>query len=806
MVASALAGAAIVAGVVPALGAAASAALGTPPDIVYAKTMPGDASAKQTAKEFTLANNVLEMGWSLADGQLLLTGIKDKMNGRSYVQRSEVFAIQIDDGTRVAASACQLVGAPTLEVLKPVPASACTAMHLKGWQLSARFQHPATGMTVQWHAELRDGSNYVRQILRVGGPKGILSYVCCLEANVGRAKAAGTAMAGNPVCTDHLFMGQELPMSKNVALGGGVADQWSPADMQMKAISRKLKDLMPGPLSIRFVYERGVHRIDVAEVQLVAGGKVVSKDQHAGWSGLSTQANTYTLTVPAGATTAELRVRLGGAPNDTDSFGRITVGNGFLLPGDPGPVLCGLSCKLPLQTGKVYEFSSVLGTYPEGQLRRAFLRYIERERGRPYNPFLHYNCWFDLHINLNEEKILNSVKAFTEEMTVKRGVAMDSYVLDDGWDAPLEGFWTIDKKKFPSGFEPITAELDRVKSHMGIWISPLAGYAFTGERVEHARKLGLLGAGFLDLSDVKYYEWFRDFCANQVRRNKVNYFKWDKAGDGASPHFMALLSCARELRQVDPNLFFNVTVGTWPSPFWLNVIDSTWRGGEDVNWDWECKGNDREKWLNYRDGVTYGNVVKVAPLYPLNSIMTHGIVHASLGAAGRASGSGNDLRNEARSYFGSGTALQELYIQPGIMTPGAWDAVATAAKWAKLNADVLVDTHWVGGDPLQREIYGWAAWTANKAILTLRNPDDKPHELALDAGVAFELPTGAANDFTMTSPYADQRVQKVSLTSGKPFAFTLEPFEVIVLESKATVAPASPPAGAITNPRRKIGR
>jgi len=784
MVASVLAGAAIVAGVVPVMGADTSAALGTPPDIVYAKTMPGNAAAKQTGKVFTLANNVLAMDWSLADGHLLLTQVADKMNGRSYAQRSEVFAVQVDNGARISASACQLVGTPTLEVLKPVPASACTAQHLEGWQLSARFQHPATGLTIQWHAELRDGSHYVRQLLRVEGAEGKLTEVRCLEASVGRAWSEGTAMAGNPVVSDHLFLGQELPMSKNLAPGGGLPDKWTPADMQSKAVNRKLKDLKPGPLSVQFAYERGVYRIDVAEVQLAADGKLVAKDTHAGWSGLSTQANTYTVTVPAGVTTADLQVTLGGAPNETDSFGKITTSNGVLLPGDATPVLCGLSCKLPLQTGKEYEFSSVLGTYPEGQLRRAFLRYIERERARPYNPFLHYNCWFDLHINLNEKDILRNIKVFTEEMTVKRGVEMQSYVLDDGWDNPLEGFWTIDKNKFPSGFEPITAELDRVHSHMGIWISPLAGYAFVGERVEHARKLGLLGAGFLDLSDVKYYEWFLDFCANKVQKNKVNYFKWDKAGDGASPHFMALLSCARELRRIEPSLFFNVTVGTWPSPFWLNVIDSTWRGGEDVNWDWECKGNDREKWLNYRDGVTYRGVVKVAPLYPLNSIMTHGIVHASLGAAGRASGSGNELRNEARSYFGSGTALQELYIQPSIMTPSAWDAVATAAKWARQNADVLVDTHWIGGDPLKREIYGWASWTPKKAILTLRNPDDKPHEITLDAGVAFELPAGSVKDFTMTSPYADQRVLKLELTAGKPSALSLQPFEVLVLESK----------------------
>jgi hypothetical protein len=667
-------------GVGSTLGAASSAPreLSAPADIIYAKVMPGRATAIQSGRNFVLANNVLEMGWSLEAGHLRLTRIADRMNGRSYLQSNEVFEVQLDNRTRISSSACQLVGSPTLEVITPVSDSACAAMHLGGWKIAARFKHEAAGLTVQWNAELRDGSHYVRQILRIEGAKGTLSEVNCLETNVGRAWNEGSVLAGNPVCNDHLFMGQELPMSKNVVKSG-------------------------------------------------------------------------------------------------------------VLSGDSGAVSCGLSCKLPLQTGKAYEFSSVLGAYPEGQRRRAFLRYLERERARPYRQFLHYNCWFDLHIKLNEQDILKNVQAFTEEMTVKRGVAMDSYVLDDGWDNPREGFWTIDRKKFPSGFDTVTSELDRVNSHMGIWISPLAGYAFIGERVEHASKLGLVRAGsFLDLSYAPYYEWFRDFCANMVKTNKVNYFKWDKAGEGASPHFMALLSCARELRQIDPNLFFNVTVGTWASPFWLNVIDSTWRGGEDVGWDWTCKGNDREKWLNYRDGVTYRNVVKAGPLYPLNSIMNHGIVHASLGAAGRAAGTGTDLRNEARSYFGSGTALQELYIQPSIMTSQAWDTVAAAAKWARLNADVLVDTHWVGGDPTNREIYGWASWTPQKATLTLRNPDDQPREITLDAVEVFELPSFAAKDYVMTSPYADQRIQKVEMKAGNPSVYSLQPFEVLVLESSPT--------------------
>ena len=69
--------------------------------------------------------------------------------------------------------------------------------------------------------------------------------------------------------------------------------------------------------------------------------------------------------------------------------------------------------------------------------------------------------------------------------------------------------------------------------------------------------------------------------------------------------------------------------------------------------------------------------------------------------------------------------------------PRTWDVLAEAAKWSRSNSDVLVDTHWVGGDPGLGQVYGWASWSKRKAILALRNPSDQPAEitLRLEAGM-----------------------------------------------------------------------
>jgi hypothetical protein len=237
-----------------------------------------------------------------------------------------------------------------------------------------------------------------------------------------------------------------------------------------------------------------------------------------------------------------------------------------------------------------------------------------------------------------------------------------------------------------------------------------------------------------------------------------------------------------ELRQEDANLYINLTTGSWPSPFWLRYADSVWRQGGDMGL--AGKGVRQQQWLTYRDRETYRNIVGKGPLFPLNSLMTQGVAYSRRGSAGDATFDSAGFKDDVRVFFGSGTGLQELYIQPGKLTDDDWKALAEAAKWSRANADVLVDTHWIGGDPGKLEVYGWASWTPRKGVVTLRNPDDQPHEFPLDVATAFELPAGASTRFTLKSPWADDAAKPtIAAEAGKPVRLTLRPFEVLVLET-----------------------
>ncbi len=182
--------------------------------------------------------------------------------------------------------------------------------------------------------------------------------------------------------------------------------------------------------------------------------------------------------------------------------------------------------------------------------------------------------------------------------------------------------------------------------------------------------------------------------------------------------------------------------------------------------------------------MTYENIVAKAPLYPLNSLMLHGICIAKNGTPEEMNNTTEDIRDEIHSYFGSGTGIQELYISWSLLNADVWDILAESIQWSRAHKDILADTHWIGGDPGKGEVYGWAAWNNNKGTITLRNPSDKPASIKIDVSKAFELPAKAATNYVFKSPWkADIDKPKISATAGKTVTFELKPFEVLTFNA-----------------------
>jgi hypothetical protein len=448
---------------------------------------------------------------------------------------------------------------------------------------------------------------------------------------------------------------------------------------------------------------------------------------------------------------------------------------------------------LPLRAHVPVDYSAVFGVAPAGQLRRGFMAYLENERATPFRTFLHYNSWYDIgyFTPYTEQEAVHVVETFGRKLVKERGVRIDSFLFDDGWDDHRR-LWQFNEH-FPRGFTPVREAAERIGAEPGVWLSPWGGYGPPRQERLAAAKAG----GFevddqgLALSGPRYYALFHAATLGLLKDYGINQFKLDGTGspDKVTPgsafdsDFAAAIALIGDLRAVKPDLFINLTTGTWPSPFWLRTADSIWRGGEDH--EFAGVGSNRQRWITYRDADTYGGIVRLGPLYPLDSLMLHGIVYAR-SARGLNTDPSDDFAAEVRSYFASGTGLQEMYISPDLLTERNWDDLAAAAKWARAHAQTLRDSHWIGGDPARLQVYGWASWSPGQAIVTLRNPGDRPQDFALDIGAALELPAQEARTWNAI-PAFEKTAAPRAFSAGRAAAVHLAPHQVMVLE----LAPAA---------------
>ncbi len=203
-------------------------------------------------------------------------------------------------------------------------------------------------------------------------------------------------------------------------------------------------------------------------------------------------------------------------------------------------------------------------------MRRDFLRYVERERAHPYRTFLHYNSWYDLgyFTKFDEAGALGVVEAFGRQLHVDRGVTLDSFLFDDGWDdRKLWGF----HEGFPRGFGPLAEATARCQSAPGVWLSPWGGYGKPRqERLAYGKEQGFETneEGFA-LSGPVYFRRFHEVCLEMVRKFGVNQFKIDGTGSSEKvipgsefgSDFEAAIALINDLRVEKPDLYVNLTTG-----------------------------------------------------------------------------------------------------------------------------------------------------------------------------------------------------------------------------------------------------
>ncbi len=650
--------------------------------VEYPGVTPGSAACAVDKQRMSLSNDVIRCLWELEDGRAESLEITD-------VQAAKAAGLDSGHMPRIVLQGGRIID---LALLVPTRGFHCGTIKADpnspraedahgGRRISARFVDNESGLTVNWLAQLRDGSNYINQTLVLKCKSDVkIEKIEFLDATIKNARQVGE-VSGSVVLCGNVFLAVEHPLAENV-------------------VDKK----------------------------------------------------------------SQVRCSL--------------------------PRSMSLASKQPQ-----WRCSSVMGVVPQAQLRRGFLYYLERRRAHPYRPFLHYNSWYHLNIGkpnylMTEKECLDTIEHIGRELVEKRDVKLDAFVWDDGWN-DFNSLWDF-HDGFPRGFSETMKAGKRYGAATGVWLSPWGGYGPPAKaRLAYGRKHGLeINNGRFAMSGPKYYAAFRNSCMRMIRRYNAAYFKFDGLGgsnmtSGAEKEFAddanATLRLVRELRREKPDIFISATTGTWPSPFWTMFADSIWRQGHDV--DYHGAGNNRQRWITYRDMLAYQRIVRRGPLYPLNSLMFHGLCIGEHHAPSKMPRHEKSVVDETWMMFGCGTGLQELYISPHLLTPKMWDELAKAAKWSRANRDVLVDTHWVGGDPGEAQVYGFGAWSKRKGILVLRNPADKTQDIEFSPRRDWELPQDAATNFKLRIIHGKcQNGLPKTIAADSKMKIVLEPFGIIIVQ------------------------
>ncbi len=562
----------------------------------------------------------------------------------------------------------------------------------------------------------------------------------------------------------------------------------------VKYITQPLSIATPnGTLSAEFIYASGNNGLSIVGMDLVDNnGNVVVSDYHKGFSGNEKNNHIYSFVVPS-AGEFTLRYFCENKTEANTSTGNINVKYEVVetihLPASAITPIQGLwSRNTTLQAGKTWNVGAVVGLIAPDQARRSFLAYSERERAVPWRAFPVYISWYELNINRNNDINYTTnmnVNQCTEVMEQwkanlfdKYGVAVQSFVWDDGWDN--YGTWTFNPN-FPNGFSEPDAVAKAMGSNIGCWLGPVGGYGQSG----NYRRSYWSDKGDMQLSNPDYYNTFLTACSNMVNDYSFNFFKYDgisdlfsATGPKGEEDAEAIIDIEQRIREIKPDIFLNTTVGTWASPFWFQYTDAVWRQENDCDYS----GNnsiDRENWITYRDRLVYQNFVQNSPLCPINTLMTHGFILSKHGPVPGNRDYDAVLR-ELRCAFACGSGMVELYndfdLMNSIKGGALWADIAECIKWQEKNADVLPDIHWVGGNPWdgsKANVYGWASWNGRKATFALRNGANEAQTFKTTLRQALEIPAYINQNIVLSKAFAMQAGLE-GLETGKPINIDTE--------------------------------
>jgi hypothetical protein len=429
-------------------------------------------------------------------------------------------------------------------------------------------------------------------------------------------------------------------------------------------------------------------------------------------------------------------------------------------------------------------------------LRRAFLRYLDTVRVRPADLHVHYNNWWTMPVPFTEAEVLANIAA------LKRGLSgrwwevspprffFDSYAMDMGW-SEARSVWEVDRAHYPDGFRTIGKALATVGARPGLWVSPSSCYppALDNDWLEANGYETLVrqpGGRYACLAlGGRYQRAFKAAVLRHAREGNLGHVKFDglvwpcdvathghpTGIESMQPIAEGLMDVFDALRQQDPTIALEPTcLGYWPSPWWLlhtpYVIGPF---GDD------CP-NGRSPCPEWIEALTTGR--DVANLQGREAFL---LPSAALECFDTIVQCPGDFENHGVMAVARGHGFQSTYINPKYMDADEWRFFAELMRWARANREFLQEPLPIGGDPAQRQAYGYAYRAPGRELVFARNPWIETASLELPQSAGAE-----ARELRLLYP---RRQVLGYLAAGAPLpALHLGPYELAVLEAVPSVA------------------
>src|SRR5688500_6877343 len=171
------------------------------------------AQGSQRTRLFSLSNAAILAEWSVDAGRLRFVRLREP-NGATLDVATDTFTLILSDGEPLRASELRVVGTPRVEPASPRLGASRVSERLPGKQFVVVLEDYAKRLRIDWRAELRDGSRYIRQelVVRPTSKDIGIREIVLVDLEAANATVNGT-VRGSPLIIDRWFAAVEHPLA-----------------------------------------------------------------------------------------------------------------------------------------------------------------------------------------------------------------------------------------------------------------------------------------------------------------------------------------------------------------------------------------------------------------------------------------------------------------------------------------------------------------------------------------------------------------------------------------------------------------